>query len=302
MFRKLVYSSAASRLHSVPPQISSGNFVKASRVLRTAIVSEAETSTSEMEIERVYCLSDNYSWLLHDPQAGTTAVVDPAEKTPVQEKLKSKGWTLTHILNTHHHHDHVGANLSLKKEYEGLCIVGPAADKDRIPGIDICVADGDVYKFGSRDVHVFDTPGHTKGHITFWIPSTKALFPGDTLFALGCGRLFEGDPQVMWSSLSKLLPLPDDTKVYCAHEYTQSNARFAVFIDPSNSALAKRKEEIDDMRSQNIPTVPSLLGEEKATNPFLRPFSDSIRSHLGLGSSVPDWQVFGVVRKAKDVF
>jgi len=255
-----------------------------------------------LEIERVYCLSDNYSWLLHEPEAGLTAVVDPAELEPVEAALSAKGWKLTHIFNTHHHGDHVGANLDLKSLHPGLTIIGPKADEARIPGIDTRVADGDKFGFGAHEVHVFDTPGHTRGHITFHIPSAQALFPGDTLFALGCGRLFEGTPQQMWSSLSKLLPLPDETRVYCAHEYTQSNAKFAVTVDPSNEKLAQRKSDIDAARSKGLPTVPSLLGEEKATNPFLRPDSPAIRAQLGFSAEEADWKVFEAVRAAKDNF
>jgi len=255
-----------------------------------------------LEIERVPCLSDNYSWLVHDPASGLTAVVDPAEQQPVEAALKAKGWSLHYIWNTHHHADHVGANTRLKASHAGLRIIGPKADEARIPGIDQAVADGDTFKLGGVEVRVFDTPGHTRGHITFHVPVADALFPGDTLFALGCGRLFEGTPQQMWASLSKLLPLPDATRVFCAHEYTQSNARFAVAVDSGNAALAARKAAIDDLRAKGIPTVPSTLGEEKATNPFLRPHDPALRAAMGLGPDAPDWQVFGAVRAAKDSF
>eukprot|EP00198_Chlamydomonas_reinhardtii_P013489 XP_001702826.1 predicted protein [Chlamydomonas reinhardtii] len=261
-----------------------------------------------MEVVRVPCLSDNYVWLLHEAApaggsgGGRTAVVDPAEEAPVVEALAARGWSLDAVLNTHHHGDHTGANLALKRRFPGLVIVGPRADKDRIPGIDVQVGTGDTWHLGGLEVRVFDTPGHTRGHITYWVPQAASLFPGDTLFALGCGRLFEGSPQQMWTSLSQLAPLPDDTLVYCAHEYTQSNARFAVTVDPGNAALAQRKAAIDAARARGEPTVPSRLGEEKATNPFLRPHDPAIRQQLGFDAAAPDWQVFGAIRAAKDRF
>ncbi|GLC34674.1 hypothetical protein PLESTB_001236100 [Pleodorina starrii] len=259
-------------------------------------------SPMAMEVVRVPCLADNYVWLLREPSSGRTAVVDPAELHPVVSELERRGWSLDTILNTHHHWDHVGANEHLKRRFPGLQVVGPRADKDRIPGIDVQVGDGDSWQFGSLEVRVFDTPGHTRGHITFWVPQAGALFPGDTLFALGCGRLFEGSPRQMWSSLSKLLPLPDDTRVYCAHEYTAANARFAVTVDPTNTHLAERKARVDEARAKGEATVPSLLGEEKATNPFLRPGDSAIRQQMGMGPEAEDWQVFAAVRAAKDRF
>lgn len=193
-------------------------------------------------------LQDNYSWLLRCTD-GAVAVVDPAEVGPVVSALDRLGWRLTHILNTHHHMDHVGGNLMLKSKY-GATIVGPVADKDRIPGIDVALKDGDRYSLGDSELVCFDTPGHTRGHITFFFPEAKALFPGDTLFSLGCGRLFEGTPAQMWSSLSKLVVLDPETKVYCAHEYTQSNAKFAASVDPENEDLQRMKSDIDTKRSQ----------------------------------------------------
>ncbi|MEW5299159.1 MAG: hypothetical protein WDW38_005048 [Sanguina aurantia] len=255
-----------------------------------------------MDIERVHALSDNYVWLLHERSSGQTVIVDPSETAPVVEALKAKGWTPSHIWNTHHHGDHTGGNVALKGLFPGLQIIGPLADKARIPGIDVTVGDGDRFQFGSSEVAVFDTPGHTRGHITFFMPSEKALFPGDTLFLLGCGRTFEGTHEQMWDSLKKLLPLPDDTRVFCAHEYTQSNARFAVHVDPGNAALAQRKERIDSLRKQGISTVPGTLGEEKATNPFLRAADPELRRSLGLGLELPNWQVFSAIRSAKDSF
>eukprot|EP00887_Chlorella_sp_A99_P006475 scaffold3.g6475.t1 len=254
-----------------------------------------------MEIERVPCLNDNYSWLLHEPRQGKTAVVDPAEVAPVVAALERKGWQLTHILNTHHHWDHVGGNEELKRRY-GCTVVGPAADRERIPGIDVALADGDRYPFGATELMCFDTPGHTRGHITFYCSEAQALFPGDTLFSLGCGRLFEGTPATMWASLSKLARLPPETRVYCAHEYTESNAKFAASIDPDNAALRKRIEEVTALRAAGQATVPSLLGEELAANPLLRPDDPVIRAALGVPPLASSAEAFGAVRAAKDRF
>jgi len=259
-------------------------------------------SGNAMIVERVPCLRDNYVWVLHEPSQQLTAVVDPSESEPVISILNSKGYNLDYIFNTHHHWDHTGGNMELKAVYPQAKIIGPRADQARIPGIDQSYGEGDSFKFGPLDVKVFDTPGHTKGHITFWIPGADALFPGDTLFSLGCGRLFEGTPQQMWASLSKFVGLPDSTSVFCAHEYTQSNARFAVHIDPHNQTLAARKQEIDELRSQNLPTVPSNLGQEKAANPFLRPSDPAIRKHLGVDADAEDWVALKAIRAAKDNF
>lgn len=253
-----------------------------------------------LQIEQIPCLSDNYVYLVHEPAQGLTAVVDPAETAPVLAALAAHGWRLTHILNTHHHYDHVGGNLELKAA-TGCKIVGPRADRERIPGLDEEVADGDTYAFGARTAKVFDVPGHTRGHIAYWFGEDAALFCGDTLFALGCGRLFEGTPVQMWDSLSKLRALPGDTRVYCAHEYTQSNGRFALSVEPGNAALVARMQEVDRRRAANEPTVPSRLAEELATNPFLRPDSAEIQRAVGLVGA-PLAEVFGATRARKDTF
>lgn len=266
-----------------------------------AAAASVSATPDKMEVVRVPALSDNYIWLLHEPKSNLTAVVDPAEVEPVNKVLQERGWKLDYIFNTHHHWDHTGGNEALKAQHN-LQVVGPKADAARIPGIDVQLADGDVFNFGELEMRVFDTPGHTRGHVTYWLPEAKALFPGDTLFALGCGRLFEGHPEMMWSSLSKLLPLPRDTLVYCAHEYTQSNARFAVTVDPNNEALQKRKEAIDAARKKGEATVPSLLGDELDTNPMLRPHDAGIRAAVKADAGTPDWEVFGRVRTAKDQF
>ncbi len=251
-----------------------------------------------LEIIRIPVLKDNYVWLLHSGM--TVAVVDPAVEGPVVAELDRTGRRLTHILNTHHHNDHVGANLALKARY-GCKIVGPLADRDRIPGIDLALAEGDAITLGDATAKVFDVPGHTRGHIAFWFADEKALFCGDTLFALGCGRLFEGTPDQMWNSLLKLRAMPDETLVCCAHEYTQSNARFAVTADPGNARLAARAAEIDAMRAKGEATVPSLLGVEKATNPFLRADDPALAAAYGLAGRDPV-TVFAAIRAAKDRF
>jgi hydroxyacylglutathione hydrolase len=246
------------------------------------------------------CLSDNYGFLIHDPATGATATIDTPEVGAIERALANRGWTLTHILNTHHHQDHAGGNLALKERFH-CTIVGPKADADRIPGIDLALADGDTFTLGSVTARVFDVPGHTRGHIAYWFESERVVFVGDTLFALGCGRLFEGTPEQMWKSLSKLRALPDDTVVYCAHEYTQSNARFALTVEPDNSALKRRAKEIDAARSRGEPTVPTTIGLEKATNPFLRPDSPDLQRTIGLVGADPV-AVFAETRRRKDRF
>ncbi|MGE0665000.1 MAG: hydroxyacylglutathione hydrolase [Sphingomonadales bacterium] len=253
-----------------------------------------------LEIHQIPVLSDNYVYLAHDAATGKTAVVDPAVHEEVLEALAAKGWTLTHILNTHHHADHTGGNMALK-EATGCTIVGPRADRERIPGIDVEVGDGDSYALGESVAKVFDVPGHTRGHIAFWFEDSDALFCGDTMFALGCGRLFEGTPQQMWTSLSKLRALPPETQVYCAHEYTKSNAAFAITVEPQNGALVARKSMIDDMRARGERTVPSTLAEEIATNPFLRPDSPDLQATLGMVGA-PLVEVFAETRRRKDNF
>lgn len=255
---------------------------------------------SELQVEQIPVLSDNYVYLVHEPKSGAVAVVDPAVSGPVLARAEELGWRITHILNTHHHPDHVGGNLEIK-EATGCTIVGPKPDRDRIPGIDVEVDDGDSYRFGTQVAEVFFVPGHTRGHIAYWFASSQALFCGDTLFALGCGRLFEGTPEQMWSSLSRLRALPPETRVYCAHEYTQANARFALSVDGGNPDLVRRAEEIDRLREQGKPTVPSFLGQEVATNPFLRADDPELAENVGLAGSAPV-EVFAEVRHRKDNF
>ena len=254
----------------------------------------------QLQIEQIPVLSDNYVYLLHEPQAGVTAVVDPGVAAPVLERLAARGWHLDWILSTHHHADHTGGNLEIKQA-TGCQIAGPKGDAARIPGIDLGLAEGDHFRLGDAEAEVFETPGHTSGHISYWFADAKALFCADTLFALGCGRLFEGTPAQMWRSLSKFAQLPDDAMVYCAHEYTQSNARFALSVDPDNPALKARAAEIARLRAAGQPTVPSTLGAERAANPFLRPNDPAIRQRLGL-QDASDVDVFAELRRRKDRF
>lgn len=255
---------------------------------------------AEMLIHQFPCLSDNYGFLIHDPDTGETATIDTPDAAEILKQLDAKGWRLTHIFNTHHHADHAGGNLALKAK-TGCTIVGPRAEQQRIPGIDKAVGEGDRVKLGTREARVFDVPGHTAGHIAYWFADEGVAFVGDTLFALGCGRLFEGTPEQMWSSLSKLAALPPDTKVYCAHEYTQSNARFALTVEPGNAALQARAKDIDAARAAGRPTVPSTIGLELATNPFLRPASDNLQATVGLAGRGAV-EVFAKTRQLKDQF
>jgi len=251
-----------------------------------------------LEIELVPCLKDNYAYLIHDSDAGLTAIVDPSEPDPVRKALSARGWKLTHILNTHHHFDHTGGNVPLK-ETTGAVIVGPGKDRDRIPGIDVGVDESTNWTFGARSVRVLEIPAHTRAHIAFVVDD--AAFTGDTLFAMGCGRLFEGTPAMMWTSLSKLMRLPDETRIFCGHEYTLNNGRFALSIEPQNAALVSRMRDVEAARARNLPTIPSSLGLEKMTNPFLRPDSAEIRRSLDL-EDADDVTVFGEMRKRKDSF
>ncbi|MBT5458265.1 MAG: hydroxyacylglutathione hydrolase [Rhodospirillaceae bacterium] len=255
---------------------------------------------STLEIEQIPTRSDNYVYLLRESGQGKVGVVDPSDAQPVIDALDRLGWQLTDIINTHHHNDHTGGNLELKEKY-GCVVTGPLADHDRIAGIDVDVADGDTFMLGDAKATVYDTPGHTRGHIAYWFDESKALFCGDTLFALGCGRTFEGTPDQMWTSLSKLRALPDDTMVYCAHEYTQSNAKFAITIESGNQDLLDYASKIDALRAEDKRTVPSLLGLEKATNPFLRADVTAVSEAVGLSADDPV-AVFAEVRLRKDNF
>ena len=222
-----------------------------------------------LEVVQIPVLSDNYVYLAHDGPSGETAVIDPAVAEPVLAAAAARGWTITQILNTHWHPDHVGGNSAIVAA-TGARVTGPRAEAERIPGIGRGVAEGDTVAVGGSVARVFDVGAHTAGHIAYVFDADGVLFPGDTLFALGCGRLFEGTPAQMHTALAKLMALPDATRVYCAHEYTQSNARFAVTVEPGNAALLARVAEIDDRRARGLPTVPFTIADERATNPFTR--------------------------------
>jgi hydroxyacylglutathione hydrolase len=254
---------------------------------------------TELTIRQIPVLRDNYVYLLHDAATLATAAVDPSLAGPVMAALAETGWRLTHILNTHHHIDHTGGNLELKAATRCV-IVGPSADRDRIPGIDIAVGDGDTWRLGNCEARVFDVPGHTRGHIAYWFAGSRALFCGDTLFLMGCGRLFEGTPAEMWRSLGKLKALPPETRIYCGHEYTQSNARFALSIDPDNDDLKARAIRVDELRARDLSTVPGTLAEELLTNPFLRADRKSLQQSAGtVGDPVA---TFAAIRQRKDLF
>jgi hydroxyacylglutathione hydrolase len=253
---------------------------------------------SKLEIHQFPCLSDNFGVLIRDPEREMVASIDAPDAKPVAAALAEKGWKLTHILTTHHHGDHTAGNSALKAD-TGCTIVGPRGEATKIPGIDKQVGEGDTFAFGSHEVRVLETPGHTSGHITYWIPSAGVAFVGDTLFAIGCGRVIEGNAEMMWKSLQKLMKLPKDTLVYCGHEYTQANARFALTVEPENEALQRRAKEVDQMRAAGKATLPTTIGVELDTNPFLRPHLPAIQKRLGMVGK-PEWQIFGEIRERKN--
>lgn len=251
-----------------------------------------------LSVELVPCLSDNYAYLVQDAGSGLCAVVDPSEAAPVRAALEARGWKPDFILNTHHHPDHTGGNLDLKKEF-GARVVGPGKDAERIAGLDIGVDESTSWMFGARAVTVLEIPAHTSSHIAFAFEDF--VFTGDTLFAMGCGRLFEGTPQMMWDSLGKLMKLPDAMRVYCGHEYTLTNGRFALTLEPGNADLVARMREMVALRGKGLPTIPSSIGLEKRTNPFVRAASPEIRRSLGL-ETASDVEVFAEMRRRKDEF
>lgn len=253
-----------------------------------------------LDIRLVPMFADNYGFLIHDPVSGDTAAVDPGEPGPIIAALEALGWSLKLILNTHHHEDHVGGNLALKARY-GAQIVGPATDRDRIPGLDRGVGGGDLVEIGQHAARVLEVHGHTRAHIAYWFTDDQAVFCGDTLFALGCGRLFEGTAADMWRSLQALRALPPETRVYCAHEYTQSNCRFALSVDGSSPTLQARAEAIAAARAEGIATVPSTIALERATNPFLRADVPEFVAAAGL-TGLPAVEVFAEIRRRKDNF
>ncbi|PSR98301.1 Hydroxyacylglutathione hydrolase [Actinidia chinensis var. chinensis] len=272
-----------------------------SRSLGVSHLCSVANISSTLQIEIIPCLSDNYAYLLHDVDTGTVGVVDPSEAVPVIDALTRTNRNLTYILNTHHHYDHTGGNLELKEMY-GAKVIGSGIDTDRIPGIDIVLNDGDKWMFAGHEVLVIETPGHTRGHISFYFPGSKAIFTGDTLFSLSCGKLFEGTPEEMLSSLGKIMSLPDDTCIYCGHEYTLSNSKFALSIEPRNEALQAYAAHVAHLRNKGLPTIPSTLNTEKSCNPFLRTSSNEIRKSLNIPATADDAEALGAIRRAKDNF
>lgn len=253
-----------------------------------------------LEIEVFLCRSDNFGVLIHCEESGVTASIDAPELAPILAAARRRGWSITHILTTHHHGDHVEANLALKEHF-GCEIIGPRNEAVAIPGLDRAVGDGDSFNFGLRSVQVIETPGHTAGHVCYHLPDSKILFAADTLFALGCGRLFERPAFDMWHSLQKLAALPDETAVYFGHEYTLSNARFALTIDPDNARLVSRAAAIEEKRQRGEFTIPTTIGLEKETNPFLRAADPAIRRNLLMEGRTNE-EVFAEIRKRKDHF
>jgi hydroxyacylglutathione hydrolase len=245
-------------------------------------------------------LNDNYIYLLHDPVSGETAAVDPAVAQPVLDALEQKGWHLTAILNTHHHSDHVGGNLELKQK-TGCTVIAALLDQHRIPGFDRGVVDGDVITLGKHTAQVISTPGHTSGHVAYHFAGDNTLFCGDTLFVMGCGRLFEGTAEQMWYSLQKLKSLPLSTQIYCAHEYAQANGRFALTVEPDNRQLRQRMQVINQLRANHLPTVPSTIEQELATNPFFREDSLALQETIKMVGKKPV-EIFAEVRRLKDCF
>lgn len=244
--------------------------------------------------------SDNFGYLVHDTATGRTAAIDAPEAAAIKTALLHRGWTLSDIFITHHHIDHVEGIAELKAEF-GVRVVGPRAEADRIAGLDELVAGGETVTLGETTFAVYDAPGHTLGHIVFHDRQGKHLFTADALFSLGVGRMFEGTPGPMWEGVKALRALPDDTLVYCGHEYTQSNAKFALSIDPNNAALQQRAAEVDALRIAGKATIPFLLGEDKAANPFLRADDPVLARHFGLEGAEPA-EVFAAIRKGKDSF
>ncbi len=253
-----------------------------------------------LEIVTVPCLADNYAYLAHDAATGATAVVDVPDAAPILNALRERGWRASHILITHHHNDHIDGVRALAGA-TGARVIGAAADAHRLPPLDETVVDGDTIRIGMDQGEVIEVSGHTVGHIAFHFPASKVVFTADSLMALGCGRLFEGTAAQMWDSLSRLAALPPDTLVCSGHEYTASNARFALAIEPGNSALISRSEAVTEARKKGEPTVPSTLAEELATNPFLRAGLPEVKAALGMAGA-SDAEVFAEIRSRKDRF
>jgi hydroxyacylglutathione hydrolase len=253
-----------------------------------------------MKIIPIPCLNDNYAYIVKDNITKTVGVVDPSEAEPIINYLKKEKLELNYILNTHHHFDHIGGNIELQKLYKSK-VIGFKDDKHRIPGINITLNDGEKFKFGKSQIKVIHIPGHTSGHICFFFEKEKIAFTGDTLFSLGCGRIFEGDHKQMLSSLNKIKKLPIETKIYCGHEYTLKNAEFCMKYDEKNLDLINQFKKIKELRSKNLPTVPSILEQELKSNIFLRCNQNDLKIKLNM-ENIEDYKVFKKVRDLKDAF
>jgi hydroxyacylglutathione hydrolase len=256
------------------------------------------SKTTAVELVVVPCRTDNYAFLVHHPETGQTALIDAPEAAPIKDALQARGWTLSDILITHHHDDHIAAVADLRA---GARVIGAKADAHRLPDLDMAVAEGDTVTICGEQTHVIDVSGHTVGHIAFHMPGADLAFTADSLMAFGCGRLFEGTPAQMWESMQKLRALPDDTVICSGHEYTQANARFAASLDPDNPDLISRINGIDAARAAGLATVPSTLTEEKCTNPYLRADLPEFKAVLGMADA-SDVDVFAAVRALKDKF
>lgn len=253
-----------------------------------------------LDVFQFSALSDNYGYLIRCSKTGACAAIDTPEAAKILSEAKAIGWDITEIWNTHHHWDHAGGNDEVRAA-TGARVIAPAAEAQTIGHVDRAVEHGDIVTLGDQTAKVIDVGGHTLGHIAYWFEDANVAFVGDALFALGCGRLFEGTPQQMHASLSRLKALPSETVIYCAHEYTQANASFALSVDPENAALKSYAEKVDAKRARGEPTVPTVLAAELEANPFLRWDDPGLRAHLGL-KTAQDWEVFAEVRRRKDAF
>lgn len=253
-----------------------------------------------LDVRQFACLKDNYGYLIRCSETGACAAIDTPEAGKILHEARALGWDISEIWNTHHHWDHAGGNAEIRAQ-TGARVIAPAGEAETIGHVDRPVSHGDTVRLGDQLAEVIDVGGHTLGHVAYWFKEAKAAFVGDALFALGCGRLFEGTPQQMHASLSRLKALPDDTVIYCAHEYTAANAEFALSIDPENPALQAYAERVAALRERGRPTVPTTLKAERDANPFLRWDDPALRARLGL-EQAEDWEVFAEVRRRKDAF
>lgn len=254
----------------------------------------------KFEVAQFSARSDNFAVLVHHPESGATAAIDAPEADPIIEALKARGWTLSHILVTHKHFDHIEGIPALQAAYE--CeVIGPDVSMAETGMYDRTVKDGDTVKWAGEAISVIATPGHTLDHVTYWFPESKLVFAADLIFSLGCGRVIEGDHAMMWDSIKKVRALPDDTALYCGHEYTLANGKFALTVEPDNAALRKRLAEVEKLRAEEKPTLPTTIAQEKATNPFLRADQPALMKAMGMEGAAPA-KVFAEVRTRKDRF